>query len=380
MNPSELNRLLEMAARFDPTLLAAQAEQASKMFDPARLAAQAEQVSKMFDPARLAAQAEQVSKMFDPARLAAQAEQVSKMFDPARLAAQAEQVSKMFDPARLAWDERWAAAVGQLETRAEGILAATPEPELKTVEALSADMGAVIEAAPAEAREETRTGLTWLLVFLVDALAGDPAKEAVRHALLELLVVLSVMVTDPTLPTPPPAPALQQPDALVPVSAPPSALILPGGWAVEGLPNIVLRAGAAGRGADGGVFHGPNPEPAHGRGVRRGRDAVLHLVRRARARARADFPDRGGHLHRRDATRVSRPHDQAAPGRHPPAVRLAGDRPGNTHQPGHLGARGRLTSSGRAKRRCSSPPKRACCWTPSTPRPSAACAIARCWP
>ena len=130
-----------------------------------------------------------------------------------------------------------------METRAEGILAATPEPELKTVEALSADMGAVIEAAPAEAREKTKTGLTWLLVFLVDALAGDPAKEAVRHALLELLVVLSVLVTDPTLPTPPPAPGLQQPAALAPVSVPAAALILPGGWQIEGLPDIVLRAG-----------------------------------------------------------------------------------------------------------------------------------------
>ena len=142
-----------------------------------------------------------------------------------------------------AWDERLAAAVGRLETRAEGILAAPPEPELKTVEALSADMGAVIEAAPAEAREDTKTWLTWLLVFLVDAIAGDPAKEALRHALMKLLVVLFVMITDPTLPTPPPAPALQQPDALAPVSAPPEALILPGGWQIEGLPDIVLRAG-----------------------------------------------------------------------------------------------------------------------------------------
>ena len=142
-----------------------------------------------------------------------------------------------------AWDERLAAAVGRLETRAEGILTAPPEPELKTVEALSADMGAVIEAAPAEAREDTKTWLTWLLVFLVDAIAGDPAKEALRHALMKLLVVLFVMITDPTLPTPPPAPALQQPDALAPVSAPAEALILPGGWEIEGLPDIVLRAG-----------------------------------------------------------------------------------------------------------------------------------------
>ena len=83
-----------------------------------------------------------------------------------------------------AWDERLAAAVGRLETRAEGILAAPPEPELKTVEALSADMVAVIAAAPSEAREDTKTWLACLLVFLVDAIAGDPAKEALRHALI----------------------------------------------------------------------------------------------------------------------------------------------------------------------------------------------------
>ena len=45
------------------------------------------------------------------------------------------------------------------------------------------------------------------------------------------------MGTDPTRPTPPPAPALP------PVAAPTAALILPGGWQIEGLPDIVLRAG-----------------------------------------------------------------------------------------------------------------------------------------
>ena len=39
--------------------------------------------------------------------------------------------------------------------------------------------------------------------------------------------------TDPTPPTPPPAPALP----------PPEALVVRGGWQIEGLPVIVLRAG-----------------------------------------------------------------------------------------------------------------------------------------
>ena len=226
MDPSKLNRLLEITAQFDPAQLAAQVERASKMaarFDPTRLATQVEQASK-------------ITAQFDPAQLAAQVERASRL-----LAEMPRLTPELFGGA---WDERLAAAVWRFETRAEGILAAAPpEPEPKTIEALSADIGAVIEAAPATAREDTKTWLMGLLAFLVDALAGDPAKEALRDALMALLVVLSVMVTDPTLPTPPPAPALQQPDALAPVSAPPGALILPGGWAVEGLPDIVLRAG-----------------------------------------------------------------------------------------------------------------------------------------
>ena len=96
-------------------------------------------------------------------------------------------------------------------------------------------------------------------------------------------------------------------------------------------------AGTRGRGADGGICHRPDSQPAHARGVRRGRDAVLPLVRRARARACTDFTDRGGHLHRRHARPISRPLDQAASGRHPPAVRLTGDRAGGARQPGRLG-------------------------------------------
>ena len=45
-------------------------------------------------------------------------------------------------------------------------------------------------------------------------------------------------------PAPPPAPARPPPDALAPVAASPeAALVVPGGWQIEGLPDIVLRAG-----------------------------------------------------------------------------------------------------------------------------------------
>ena len=46
-----------------------------------------------------------------------------------------------------------------------------------------------------------------------------------------------VMGMDPTRPTPPPTPAL------APVSAPSAALVVPGGWQIEGLPATVRRAG-----------------------------------------------------------------------------------------------------------------------------------------
>ena len=137
---------------------------------------------------------------------------------------------------------------------------------------------------------------------------------------------------------------------------------------------------AAGRRADGGVFHRPDPQPAHPRSVRRSRGAILHLVRRARARARRAVADRRGHLHRRDATtRISRPHDQAAPGRHPPPLRLAGDRPGDAHQPGHLGARTDTRrqdgqDAGAAARRSA-----AAAGFHRHIDPPRACAIARCW-
>ena len=148
-----------------------------------------------------------------------------------------------------AWDERLAAAVGRLE-RAEEIIAAAPEPE-RAVEGLIADAETVREAAPPEAREGINKWVQLFWIYLAQKLILDPAldpalkqvMETAREMALCLAVVLVVITTEPTLPTPPPAPTLWQPEALAPMSAPPDALILPGGWAIEGLPDIVLRAG-----------------------------------------------------------------------------------------------------------------------------------------
>ena len=159
-----------------------------------------------------------------------------------QLAAMPPLTSELFGTA---WNEGLEAAVKRLE-RAEDLIAEAPEPEL-AVEALATDTDTVREAAPPEAREGINKWAQWFWIYLVQKLVLDPAleqtMEAGRDALPALLIVLSGMVTDPTLPTPPPAPALWQQEALAPMSAPPKALVLPGGWQIEGLPDIVLRAG-----------------------------------------------------------------------------------------------------------------------------------------
>ena len=136
-----------------------------------------------------------------------------------------------------------------------------------------------------------------------------------------------------TRPAPPPAPAL------LPVTAPTAALVVSGGWQIEGLPATVRRAGpqAAERTVEffTAQIRNPHTRAAYAAAVTR-----FFTWCDARGLALTQIsPIAVGHLHRRAAKPVSRPHDQAAFGRHPPAVRLAGDRPGDPHQPGHLGAR-----------------------------------------
>ena len=73
--------------------------------------------------------------------------------------------------------------------------------------------------------------------------------------------------------TPPPALTLQQPAALAPVSAPPEALVLSGGWQIEGLPATVRRAGpqAAERVVEffTAQIRNPQTRAAYGAAVRR---------------------------------------------------------------------------------------------------------------
>ena len=87
-------------------------------------------------------------------------------------------------------------------------------------------------------------------------------------------------------------------------------------------------------------------------------------------------PTRRG-LHRGARQGFREADGQAAPGRHPHAVRLAGHRPGRRHQPGARGARPEARRQDRqdhgARRRRGA----RSCSTASTPRPSSGCATGR---
>ena len=181
-------------------------------------------------------------------------------------------------------------------------------------------------------------------------------------------------------PAPPPAPALPPPEALAPVASAPEALVLSGGWQIEGLPAIILRAGpqAAERTVEffTAQIRNPHTRAAYGTAVTR-----FFTWCDARGLALAQISPIAVATYIEEMQRpVSRPHDQAASGRHPPAVRLAGDRAGSARQPGRLGARADPRrqdgqDAGAAARRSAAAAGRH-----RHRRPSAACAIAPCWP
>ena len=126
-----------------------------------------------------------------------------------------------------------------------------------------------------------------------------------------------------TPPTPPPAPALPPAEALAPVSASPEALVLSGGWQIEGLPATILRAGpqAAERTVEffTAQIRNPHTRAAYGtavmrfftwcdaRGLALTQISPIAVATYIEEMQHTDFPDRGGHLHRRDAGPVSRP-------------------------------------------------------------------------
>ena len=108
----------------------------------------------------------------------------------------------------------------------------------ESVQALLEDAATVAAHAPAESKEKLKS-LIWLV--LVSVLANLITEG--QKALWPLLIALLTSVPLPK-PPPPPPPLPPPPPALM-EEAPPSspALLVPGGWRIEGLPGLIREAG-----------------------------------------------------------------------------------------------------------------------------------------
>ena len=134
-------------------------------------------------------------------------------------------------------EERVAEAVDRLQ-RAEDIIADAPDPR-RAVEDVAEDAVIVKDAAPPEAQERVNIWVRLLAFWLAEQFLADPALEAVREKVFPLILVLLLVSTPPEAPSPP---GLSTDPGVEAVT---TALTLPSGWAVEGLPAIVERAGPA---------------------------------------------------------------------------------------------------------------------------------------
>lgn len=132
-----------------------------------------------------------------------------------------------------AWNDKVAAAFERLRQRAEEV-ANDPDAGAEDVAEVVAEADALAAAAPDEARSEVNKYLVGVLLWLLDKIAEDPAKEAVRRTIAALLVVLASFTQ--------PAPLPPEPKALLPAAGT-QALIVPGNWQIEGLPGVIRRAG-----------------------------------------------------------------------------------------------------------------------------------------
>ena len=107
----------------------------------------------------------------------------------------------------------------------------------ESVQALLEDAETVAAQASAESKEEAES-LIW--VVLINVLSGIIAYSAIEggKALWPLLIALLTSVPVPDPPPPPPPPAL------IEEASPSSAAVLvPGGWRIEGLPGLIREAG-----------------------------------------------------------------------------------------------------------------------------------------
>ena len=244
---SVMTEYRRLADQFEPTFreyreLAKQLGQSSVMTEYRELAKQLGQSSVVTEYRELAKQLGQSSVVTEYRELAKQLGASPALRQISEAAKQIQRSSPLFGES---WNERLAEAVGRLE-RADDIIRNAPEPE-RAVEELVRDAANVQRAAPSRARKVVNTMVRQVIVgFLLELFAGpalEAAGEAVRTVVFSLIMALLLVVTrPPTAPLLPAPPGLSTNRGLEAVFA---ALTLPSGWAVEGLPAIVERAGPA---------------------------------------------------------------------------------------------------------------------------------------
>ena len=213
-----------------------QARQAMEQLAPSReLVEQARTAAELFDSRALAEHAQQARRAIE--QLAPRQEAVREAWLAANklLAEMPRLTPELFGEA---WNEHLAAAVGRLERLEDTLVADVPEPE-RALDELIEDAETVGQAAPPAARKWIRIVLSVVVHLVVQVVVYPPLVDALREKVYPAIEAALVEPTVPVLPAPPNLPTTQP---LKPTS---TALILPGGWAVDGVPPIVQRAGPA---------------------------------------------------------------------------------------------------------------------------------------
>ena len=172
----------------------------------------------------------------------------SEMQRIAETVRQAAPVMPAFDNAlfTLNFDDTLAAAIEGFRERAQHI-ADDPEVSAADVEDLFERAAEITAAAPPQSRAAMNAYVKYLLLWLLGVLAEDPVQEGAKRVLATLLLFLSTLQPGelPDLPPAPPS-TLTAPLLPAPSLAPsdiPHALTMPGSWQIEGLPDVIKRAG-----------------------------------------------------------------------------------------------------------------------------------------
>ena len=149
--------------------------------------------------------------------------------------------------------------------------------EEESVQALLEDAATVAAHTPAESKEKVESCVRLVLISVFANIIADPVIEGAK-ALWPLLITLLTCVPLPKPPPPmpkppPPPPALME-------EAPPSspALLVPGGWRIEGLPGLIREAGLFAEQRLVEFFTGGNPQPQHTSGIRFCNGSFLSMV------------------------------------------------------------------------------------------------------